>query len=379
MLFSHTVAGDPPTSWEAVGQRVQDARRAAGHSQVAAAAAIGLDRTALAKVESGRRNLSSLEFARLARLFGRPIEWFVLEASPAVLSRRSAHGVGPTQSGLDRVIESFARDVEMLLNLEALTSQPRDPDPMPTDLAEAERLADDVRARLGLGHAPAHDLLGRVERLGLHALVVELGADNPDGAYVALDAVGATVINGSHPPGRRRFTLAHELGHHLLHDEFSTDWTLAEPVDTREKLINAFAVHLLLPRAGAVAAWRRHEGARDPRDAAIHLGVEYRLSWSAACAQLRNLGLLDPTQHANLACSPPTRADHLERELFIVEELQAPAVSPRYGKAVLRAFRGHKLGANRAVAMLHGTVGLEDLPMPNEVPREALRGELARR
>lgn len=60
-----------------VGRRVAEAREAAAMTQEQVARAIGVDRTAISKIESGKRGLSSLELVKIARFLGLPIEWFI--------------------------------------------------------------------------------------------------------------------------------------------------------------------------------------------------------------------------------------------------------------------------------------------------------------
>jgi Zn-dependent peptidase ImmA (M78 family)/DNA-binding XRE family transcriptional regulator len=361
-------------SWVDVGRLVAQARTARGLTQTELAATLDVDRTAIAKIESGRRGLSALELARLADELGRPVEYFVSAAPPAVISRRAAEV--ESRAGLDEEVEALARDVNLLLDLGALKGTSVEALGVPADLGEAERLARDIRLRLDRPDGPLLQLDQAVEQLGLFTASIEVSEDLPDGAYVALEEAGVALINASRPAGRRRFTLAHEFGHHVMADEYATDWDLAEPRDEREKRINAFAIHLLMPRSSVVRDWPAYGGPDEPRWAAIRLAQEYRMSWTAVCTQLQNLGLLDHVAAQALRDRPPTRADHLEVGGAIVDELIPPRVSPQLAQATIRAYRAHKISADRAVELLRGMIDLEDLPAPNEVPVEALRGEL---
>lgn len=69
------------TSDRRLGARVAAARRAAAMTQTALAHAVGLDRTALSKIEHGRRSVGSLELARIARALGRPMQSFLAEGA----------------------------------------------------------------------------------------------------------------------------------------------------------------------------------------------------------------------------------------------------------------------------------------------------------
>jgi len=368
----------PLDSWREVGRRVAAARSARGFTQAALANAIGLERTALAKIEAGSRGLGSLELARLAEALARPIESFVAESLPAVVSRR-AEELESTRE-LDLVAQDFARDVQLLVDLEALKPAPNEPVGVPSTFEEVEQLAADIRRRLDAPTGPLVSLDAAAEELGLYVLVLRFDADAGEGAYVALERGGATVINGGQPSGRRRYTLAHEIGHHVMGDEYVSDWELDRPRDETEKRINAFAIHLLMPRGSVISDWRRFGGSASPqeaREAAIRLGQEYRVSWTALCGHLRNVDVIDRSLAGELRSAPPTKAEHLELGGVPYEDLIPPHASRRYAQAVLRAFRANKITDARALELLRGEISEDDLPAVDEVPIEALTRELA--
>jgi transcriptional regulator with XRE-family HTH domain len=362
-------------SLEAVGQRVAAARAAQGLTQTQVAERAGLERSALAKIERGQRQLSAVELARLAGALSRPLDWFVRESPPAVVSRRGeATGAG-AQAQIDLLIDQAARDVELLLELGLLRTSEWPRRRLPPSLSSAAEEARRVREQLDVGDEPLDDLLAVAERLGLHGFSHIVDADGFDGAYVALEGAGVAVVNGVHPSGRRRFTLAHELGHHLFADAYATDWAVWDGAAESERVLNAFAANLLLPRGIVRNRWERLGDEDDIRSAAIALGIEYRLSWSALCAQLRNCGVIDQGQLSRLLATPPRRAEYLELGRFPVQELEPPAVSPAYAKAVLKGYRSARLGGFRTVELLRGTVTLEDLPDLRLLPIESLYSE----
>lgn len=62
-----------------MGQRIAEGRRSRRLSQTALAAAASIDRTALSKIETGRRGVGSAELARIAQALGLPFEHFFTE------------------------------------------------------------------------------------------------------------------------------------------------------------------------------------------------------------------------------------------------------------------------------------------------------------
>jgi transcriptional regulator with XRE-family HTH domain/Zn-dependent peptidase ImmA (M78 family) len=371
----------PLTSWEDVGERVARARRIRGLTQEQLAERSGLERTALSKVESGRRGLSAMELAALATALDRRIDYFVTASPPAVVSHR-ATSVAPA-SGAESTIEEegealleeLARDLELLIRLGQLDPSER---PQPgfaiRDERTAEQAAVETRARLGVPGGPLGDLAPIAERLGLYLFSLPL-PEQLDGNYLALERGGVCIVNGTTEPGRRRFTGVHELGHHVLAEAYTTDVHVGAPSDERERLVDIFAAHLLLPRASLHADWRAASGEADPFGTAVDLAARYRASWGAVCNQLRRLGLIDAATKRRLTRSTPTRASFVERGLAVREDLIPPTIPPAVGAAAIRAYREHLITAERAVEMLRGAISLEDLPPPTAVPLSSLAGE----
>lgn len=83
--------------------------------------------------------------------------------------------------------------------------------------------------------------------------------DELSGMSFIKDGVAVIVVNAGHHPNRQRFTLAHELGHHVLHYEYLQNNVHVDKVvlhrnqkssdgsDQKEIQANAFAAELLMP------------------------------------------------------------------------------------------------------------------------------------
>jgi Zn-dependent peptidase ImmA (M78 family)/DNA-binding XRE family transcriptional regulator len=364
-------------SWEQIGQRLAQARKSAGLTQEQLAAAVKLDRTALSKAESGQRELDALELGRFARELKRPVSWFLASPSQSLTSRRASIGHREPHP-VDDTLEEAVQNVELLQELGVLKINAVRIDRGLKDVADAERVAAETRQRLGRSKDELWDLTRVAEDCGLLVFTFDLGEEKVDGVYASLDNGGVAIVNGHFDSGRRRFTLAHEIGHHVLQDEFSSDWDILAGAAARERLINAFAAHFLLPRRAAEAAWRDLNGTSEPWAAALQIGARFGLSWTALALHLRNVGLIDQPGHDGLLARAPRAADYMERELSIREDLRAPSIPPRYAAAVIKAYRTQRVNAQRAVELLFGTLRADELPAMDTVPLEALRSELKR-
>ena len=135
--------------------------------------------------------------------------------------------------------------------------------------------------------APPVPVMDIAKDLGIKVITQRYPDDNVSGFYMRQGAERVIGVNQSHAPNRRRFTVAHELGHVLLtaHDDLHIDRSLMlrdplshQGTDWREVEANLFAAELLLPR-DMVADVLKKRGGLDPDDAravrevADHFGV----------------------------------------------------------------------------------------------------------
>lgn len=364
MCDNRTMAGVSVPTQAELGRRIAEARMDAGITQADLAAGVGLERTALVRVEAGERKISATELVLLAEVLGRPVDWFFAESPAAVASRRRDPAVGGFSRKLDLAVEIAARDVAFLTRRRVIPAVERTVHKPPATYEEAENLARRTRVQADVPEGPLRDLQSVSESLGLLGFSLALGADAGDAASVQVKEHGVAVINGSTDPGRRRFSLAHELGHHLVGDAYEPAPRLSGS-DT-ERMINSFAAYLLMPRAAVLAVWGEFS-AQSARRAAIAVAVRFGVSWTAACNQLKDLDLIDYRDRELLVTNDLRRGELFEFGERYVPELEPPSVPRSYASAVISAYRRKRLTAARTVELLHGTVGEDELPDPDDM------------
>lgn len=142
-----------------LGRRIAEAREASGRTQASLADALRLERTAIVRVESGQRKVSATELIAIAAFLERPIDWFVSESPPAVVSRRRDPAIGGFSKALDRELEDAVRDVDFLMSRQILTPAERSASfAPPSSFAAAENLARLARAEVGTPDGPLLDI-----------------------------------------------------------------------------------------------------------------------------------------------------------------------------------------------------------------------------
>ncbi len=299
------------------------------------------------------------------------MDWFVSDAPPAVVSRRSDLATAFQPEQMDRALERLTRDVAFLEEHQLLVPCERFRLDPPQTYEQAENAARAVRDHLGLDAEPLYELQSVVERLGLLAFALSLGPDGGDAAYSEVGDAGVAVINIDMDAGRRRFNAAHELGHHIFGDAYSPEYAI-NPVNEAERFINSFAAHLLMPRSGVANIWADQSS---ERIRAMEIAAHFRVSWSAACSHLRNLDVVPANVFEQLLEDPPRKGEMIELGLSYGIELAAPRVPPLFAKAVVRAYKAGKLTITRVLGFMCGTIGEEDLPERDAVPLKSVRKE----
>ncbi|WP_246074394.1 helix-turn-helix domain-containing protein [Nonomuraea terrae] len=350
--------------WTDIGARVRESRLAMRLSQEQLAELTGLDRTMVSKIEAGTRRLDALELVRLARALDLPMGHF-LSAPPAVMSHRppltedTASPAAQVSYRMDVALAAWIREIRLLVSLGALELIPikryNGKVDGPATAADAARW---LRAELNLGLAPIESLAGLCEQCGQFVLVTDLSGE---GASAVDGDVAAAVVSISGDPGRRRTTAAHELGHLILGDEYSTDLGVGTSREAREAVIDAFAAELLLPveairRAVTSTALTRAE--------LVRLAAEYRTSWSLALRQARVANAISQNEEKDLRTCPPTFAEFRDSLGWTPQpDLDEIRVSPIFAHAVMTAYKNGRITSHRALELMHGQLESEtDLP-----------------
>lgn len=158
-------------------------------------------------------------------------------------------------------------------------------------------------------HEPPVDVetLARSQGVAVTYQPLPAGADDLSGCFVHTpDGRYIIGVNAAHHPNRQRFTVAHELGHFLLHQDsvddvhvdgvFLRDQRSAAVVEPIEIEANAFAASLLMPEAMLKKDLARLEGLDDEEQVRA-LARRYAVSVQAMTLRLVNLGVFRVESH----------------------------------------------------------------------------------
>ncbi|NEC63818.1 XRE family transcriptional regulator [Streptomyces sp. SID9727] len=357
-----------------LGERIRDARKRAGMSQEELGQAVGIERTAVNKVEGGVRRVTALELSDIAGALGVRMFTFFEEPVPALVSHRSSQGLDTVDSQVDALLANLAGEVEFVdslgvqeLGLDAAAAVAQAGIVPPSTNSEAEALAAKARELMGLSVGePISQLCERVAGVGLLAFSRNIGEDTADAGTILLRRGGVSLVNSYMKVGRRRLALAHELGHYLIADDYTVDWRVAAHSDCdvpMESRLDRFARALLLPGDAVGRGWQQKVRLHDERSAAILLASEFRVDMATLATRLKELGLADNETTGSVRKFRTNQADIVEMNLHVpLEELDGTTVPRNFARAVLRLVRDERISRDRALDLLQGTFGETDLP-----------------
>jgi transcriptional regulator with XRE-family HTH domain len=233
-----------------LGERLRLAREAAGLTQKLAADAISVARTTLVAIEQGQRRVKMEELQRLSKLYQTSVNALLRrEAVHVDLVPRFRKLLGSEDSGAAKATELLANlaraevELENLLGIKRARNYPPERPILSGDVRmQAEQDALELRQRLGLGFAPAVDIVTLLEmELGLRVYVRRFDG-SVSGVFAYDEALGGCILlNANHPRERRNQTAGHELGHFISVRNAPEVLHADEPENSREeRYANAF-------------------------------------------------------------------------------------------------------------------------------------------
>jgi Zn-dependent peptidase ImmA (M78 family)/DNA-binding XRE family transcriptional regulator len=363
---------------EDLARRLRLAREAVGLTQEDVATQLGVSRGALAQFETGAKAPNSLHLVRLAEIYRRELGELLAEEfdeagrDPLTPLFRADRELASDRERASAVAECV-RLCREYANLETLLGIDQDrvydvnynPPLMRTRwdaIRQGERLAELERARLRLGEDPLTGLAELLEAQGVRFIELSL-SDAISGLFLSDTRYGPSIIvNGDHPPPRRRFSSAHEYCHVLVDRDRGG---LVSRAENRGELFevraNAFAAAFLMPEGGirtfvrrlgkgeqsrsqlraydetaVVEGQRRREAYSQDIQVydVAHLAHHFGVSYETALYRLLNLKLVTEEERAGLSQQKEAAAG-IMRFLGLEPDAKAPGHKPFRHQLVL--------------------------------------------
>jgi Zn-dependent peptidase ImmA (M78 family)/DNA-binding XRE family transcriptional regulator len=261
-------------------QRIREAREGAGLTQSELARRMGRTQTAVSYWESGKRLPGMDDLIDLAVALSRDVLYFLPPDQPRepVWTILRAETARLAYGELDDAVGALLDEAEL---------RPLPPRRLSVRSTQPAHAANELIEAAGI-NGPRVDVDQLAELCG--ALVLRRAFPEAlSGLILELEDGAVIGVNSEHPPVRQRFSVGHELGHHLLRhaERFHIDVDGGAPPDhdyESERAANEFAAELLMPRRFVTPAFDN-----DPSPPS--LARRFDVSEIAMGYRLVNLGL----------------------------------------------------------------------------------------
>ncbi|YCH07399.1 helix-turn-helix domain-containing protein [Arthrobacter sp. alpha11c] len=270
-------------------------RLSRGLTQTELALATGLAQATLSKVESGVMDLDEERWERIAVALKVPVIAFT-EASTALQPDRIFHRKrrGTPKSAVRRIGADLALTRQRIDRLMAAPPTILNRHDLDDGFVTPQEIAHQVRSELGAGTEPISDLAGLLEGAGVRLLRWPLDSLQVDAIAAWPEETAPLILLGEHAGAERlRFTMAHELGHAVLHD--------GEATEQQEREADTFAAEFLLPAVRLRQEWPNPPHLED----LLPLKRRWGISLSALIRRARDCDILDENayRHWNIVLS----------------------------------------------------------------------------
>jgi len=305
----HEINNGTAMDTQSIGARIRRLRLASGFGQVELADRIGIASGTISMIETGALPLPTAIIGLLAQALGVTESYLVRSRSEPIATRPLLRAYADAPKKLvDTLSSNVITAVEAIEDL----SLKRVPDSLlyfDEDLNDddaIERFATEIRTRAGLaGNAVVDSAIRSAERLGCVVLPMDSELGRHLGMSLKVDDIPVIRISRSSlnpenmvPGDRQRFTVAHELGHLVLHHA-SPQPANPAAATKMEREAHRFASAFLAP-GDAVVDDLSDLGGRVTLSNISNLKQKWGLSIKAFVVRFQQLGVIDDTQARSL-------------------------------------------------------------------------------
>lgn len=294
--------------WKPNPSKITEARNSRGYNISQLADLIGTTRQAVSRYEQGLSVPSERVLGSMSTQLSLPIDFFYKNSDNSFSYESTVYyrSLKSSESGIRNMIRVRCEwagryreyldkklflphldipNLDLLLNKETLTDQ------------DIETLADTLRTYWGLGNGPIENLVYTLEKKGF--IIASSSVDNVKVDACSKYCGSSPVIflgSGDKSACRIRFSLAHELGHMIMHSHISND-DLKNPTILKriETEANHFASSFLLPA---------DTFSMDINSLSLNYFLRLKRKWkvsiSAMIYRCQDLGIIDDMQSVTL-------------------------------------------------------------------------------
>lgn len=273
------------------GKRLKEARQYNKLSITKLAEKLNMTKQMISKYENGIKAPSIEKSFQLNRILGFPREFFYSEENFEFKSKGTFFRSRLTTTKKSKtpaeyllkysiVVRDFLEEYIEFPNLIEISD-------ISSEIADFDEITIMLRKKMGLEEQPIEDMLEIIELMGIVAVKFGYDEDKVDAFSALIELNGKSyfsiVTGNSRSFYRQQFSLAHELGHWILHNGYNPEELTKDEYKLMEKEANDFASAFLLPR---------EEFGNDLRNNKIDLSslIDLKKKWNVSIAAMIERG-----------------------------------------------------------------------------------------
>lgn len=286
-----------------IGTQLQKARELLLLTAAEVAQELNVTKQDILNWEKELSNPDLKQLEKLAKLYGREINYFLRETPPLPKKIEFRGKPGQSLSSLPKeakvALAKFDELCRTALELEHLLEKKRTIKlPRFDESTPAQTFASRLREALEANNKPIPNLRDCLEERGVRVFELAIPKDAFSGFSFWLPEYGPCILlNTNEPKGRKNFTLAHELAH-VLYNHGSTLCYISLESDKAHRNIeykaNQCAIQLLLPVPGVREDFQRRNLPRTPPQEKLgQMADKWGVSIQALGYRLENIGFVN--------------------------------------------------------------------------------------
>jgi Zn-dependent peptidase ImmA (M78 family)/DNA-binding XRE family transcriptional regulator len=285
------------------GKRLAEIRTIRGMTMERLASELGKTKQMVLKYEDGKSTPQIEAIRKMAMVLSVPIKYLfkesiILDRTSSALFLRAPLATPKKTIAYARIVSGWGYEISQAVDNH---SQPFIEFLIDDHLTIPEK-AMELRRQWGLGSRPIKNMVELLELHGFNIFIIDSPELKTEAYSQIINGIPIIVINKQIGTAvRQRFSLAHELGHMVLHRNMIDDWELSSRSKEIENEAQQFAEYFLLPTGGFEDTF-----VSSKMDHLVTLKREWLVSLGALVIHCKNVGLIDVA-----------RRDYLQKQINV--------------------------------------------------------------
>lgn len=276
----------------------------------------GLNQGNLSKIEKGLLSASNENIEKIAAFLNLPVSFFtrgdvIIKERELLYRKKLSLSKKPTmqlEARLELIKISLADFLDSIdisdYNIPSIEVRGR---------VTPEHAAKQVRMDLRLEKGPIKNLINILERNGIIIYEIHDAPGKFDGTFVVTrNGIKVIIVNAESPTDRKRFTIAHELGHIVMHYDFIS---FDKDMKDIEKEANEFASEFLMPESEIIGDLQRVTYSK-----LSDLKRYWKVSKSSILYRAKKLKTIDESRYRNLMIEMSRQGERMEERDILPSE-----------------------------------------------------------